>query len=260
MGSAPIRVEVNGQPATSELLLHQALVNYGHFTAMQVRRGRTRGLDLHLARLDAATRELFGACVDPLRIRDHIHHALADTRDASVRVNVFWPEADATPSVMVAVHPPADLPGTPQSLKSVLYQRPVPHIKHVGSFAQTYHRRRAQGQGFDEAVLTGPDGTVSEAAISNIAFSDGTTVTWPSAPCLAGITMQLLESRLADADLPTRRGPMRLGDLPSCSAAFVTNSLGIAPVGRVDNITLPVDPRLMKTITEIYESVPWDPI
>ena len=38
----------------------RALGSYGHFTAMQVRAGATRGLPLHLARLDAANRELFG--------------------------------------------------------------------------------------------------------------------------------------------------------------------------------------------------------
>jgi hypothetical protein len=32
---------------------------YGHFTAMQVRGRRTRGLALHLRRLEAATKELF---------------------------------------------------------------------------------------------------------------------------------------------------------------------------------------------------------
>lgn len=260
MSSAPIRVEVNGRTATAEYLQHPALVNYGHFTAMQVRHGRTRGIDLHLRRLDAATRELFDAGLDPDRIRDHLRHALADSRDASVRVSVFWPETDDTASVMVAVRPPVDLSPTPQSLKSVPYLRPVPHVKHAGSFGQIYYGRLAERQGFTDALLTGPGGAISEAAISNIAFCDGTTIIWPDAPSLAGITMQLLEPRLAGAGLPTRRGPVRLADLPSYTAAFVTNSLGVAPVGRIDGTILPVDPGLMKTVTEIYESVPWDAI
>ena len=88
MSGAPIRVEVNGRTATAEDLRHPALVNYGHITAMQVRHGRTRGLDLHLSRLDTATRELFDAGLDPDRIRDHLRHALADSRDASVRVGI----------------------------------------------------------------------------------------------------------------------------------------------------------------------------
>ena len=260
MRTTLLRVEVNGSMATAGLLQHLALVNYGHFTAMQVRGGRTRGLDLHLRRLDVATRELFGTGLDADRIRGYVRHALADVRDASVRVIVFWPETDDTPAVMVTVRPPAEMPAGPLSLKSVPYQRPVPHIKHIGGFAQIYYRRLAAADGFDDAVLAGPGGVISEGAISNIAFFDGTTVTWPDAPCLAGITMQLLEPRLADGDLPTRSGPVRLADLPSVTAAFVTNSRGIAAVGRIDATAIPASPALMKTLSGIYESIPWDPI
>ena len=39
----------NGQPAQVEDLL-PALVNYGHFTSLQVRDHAVQGLDLHLAR------------------------------------------------------------------------------------------------------------------------------------------------------------------------------------------------------------------
>ncbi|MEV0499915.1 hypothetical protein AB0I84_20260, partial [Streptomyces spectabilis] len=31
-----------------------------------------------------------------------------------------------------------------QSLKSVPYVRPVAHLKHLGGFGQTYHRREAE--------------------------------------------------------------------------------------------------------------------
>lgn len=257
---SPIRVEVNGRTATAEQLRHLALGNYGHFTSMQFRDGRTRGLDLHLTRLDAANRELFDAGLDGDRIRKHLRHALAGRPDASVRIGVFWPETDDGASVMVAVRPPADPPGTSLSLRSVPYQRPVPHLKHLGTFAQDYYRRLARRRGFDDALLTGPDGVVSEAAVSNVAFFDGGTVVWPDAPCLAGITMQLLEPRLGRAGLPTRRGPVRLADVPSFAAAFLTNSTGITAVARIDDATLPIDPDLMKTVMDVYESVPWDSV
>ena len=260
MGSEPIRVEVNGQPATAENLQYPAQVNYGHVTVMQVRSGRVRGLELHLARLDAATRELFDADLDPDRVRDHLRHALADAPDASVRISVFWPESDRAPSVMVAVRPPVDPPSTPQSLKSVPYQRPVPHLKHAGTFGQLYYGRLAVRHGFDDALLTGPSGEISEAGISNVAFFDGTTVIWPAAPSLSGITMQLLEPRLASAGLATHRAPVLLADLPSFAGAFVSNSRGVAPVGRIDDTALPVDVDLIAKISDIYASVPWDEI
>ncbi len=40
--------ELNGSPVRVEDLGTIALLNYGHFTSMQVRGGRVRGLDLHL--------------------------------------------------------------------------------------------------------------------------------------------------------------------------------------------------------------------
>jgi hypothetical protein len=42
-------------------------------------------------------------------------------------------------------------------------------------------------------------------------------------------------------------------------AAFVTNFRGIAPVGQIDDLSLPVDGTLLATRTEAYESAGWDP-
>jgi branched-subunit amino acid aminotransferase/4-amino-4-deoxychorismate lyase len=260
VGDAPIRVEVDGRTATADQLQHPALVNYGHYTAMQVRDGRTRGLALHLDRLAAGTRELFDTGVDSDLIRSHIRHALSAVRDASVRVGVFLSDSRGPASVLVAVRPPVEPPSRPQALKSVPYQRPVPHIKHAGSFAQIYYGRLAGRHGFDDALLTGPGGVISEAGISNVAVHDGTALVWPDAPCLAGITMQLLRPRLDGAGVPTRRGPVHLADIGSVVAAFVTNSYGIVPVGRIDDTAIPVDPDLTKTVLDVYESVAWDPI
>jgi hypothetical protein len=40
----------------------------------------------------------------------------------------------------------------------------------------------------------------------------------------------------------------------------VTNSLGVAPVGQVDDHVLPADPGFIRTLTEAYAAVPWDRI
>jgi branched-subunit amino acid aminotransferase/4-amino-4-deoxychorismate lyase len=57
-----------------------------------------------------------------------------------------------------------------------------------------------------------------------------------------------------------RRAPVRVSDLGSFAGAFVTNSHGIAPVGQVDERTLPVDGALMQALTQAYESAGWDRI
>jgi len=171
------RVEIDGGEATAEQLGVPALVNYGHFTAMQVRKGAVRGLELHMRRLRTATRELFGVDLDADRVRDHLRHALGHgVGDASARITVFQPEPGSGVSVLVALRPAVGMPAMPQAPQAVPYQRPLPHIKHVGTFGQIHYGRLAERHGFDDALLTGADGIVAEAAISNIGSS--TTPGW----------------------------------------------------------------------------------
>jgi len=256
----PQRIEIDCMPPTVEQLRHPALAGYGHFTAMQVRHGKVRGLALHLDRLDRATRELFGIDLGGGRVRTAITHALGDTTTASVRVIVFRPEEDGDVSVMVTVREPASAPISPQRLQTAAYQRPAPHIKHTGGFGQTYYGELARRSGYHDALLTGANGVISEAAIANIAFFDGTALVWPDTPALLGITMQLLAPALTGCGIPSVHRTVRLSDLPSFDAALVTNSHGVAAVERIDARPIPVNDDLTRTAIDTYESVPWDPI
>src|SRR5436305_873569 len=101
-----MRIEIDGHVPRAEALWSTASA-FGHFTAMQVRRGRTRGLELHLRRLDTATQELFGSNLEGERIRALVRHALGDVADASVRVYVS--ESQDEPAVMVTVKEPAEI-------------------------------------------------------------------------------------------------------------------------------------------------------
>jgi branched-subunit amino acid aminotransferase/4-amino-4-deoxychorismate lyase len=253
------RVEIDGRAATAGQMRAVALANYGHFTAMQVRDNCVRGLDLHLARLTAANQEVFQAGLDADAVRDHIRHALgAGPPDASVRVYVQ--ELTGRPSVMVTVRPPGGMPSSPWKLLAVPYQRSLAHIKHVGDFGQSYYQRLAHRDGCDEALLTGPGGVISEGSITNIGFCDGATVTWPDAPALWGTTMQLLDRQLAGCGLASRRAQVRVGDVASYAAAFVTNARGIAAVGQIDGQAVAADPDLIATLARAYQSAGWDHI
>src|SRR5258706_7900585 len=105
MESVP-RVEIDGQPASVDLLQVLAQVNFGHYTSMQVRGGRVRGLEFHLARLAAGNRELFDADLDAAEVRRYLRQAVG-AADASVRVTAFPPDNGAPPSIVVGVQPPA---------------------------------------------------------------------------------------------------------------------------------------------------------
>ncbi|HEX3312240.1 MAG TPA: branched-chain amino acid aminotransferase, partial [Streptosporangiaceae bacterium] len=70
-----VTIEVNGREADQaavSLLDHEG---WGHFTAMQVRGGCTRGLDLHLSRLEAAHHEVYGLALSGPEVRARIRHA-----------------------------------------------------------------------------------------------------------------------------------------------------------------------------------------
>jgi branched-subunit amino acid aminotransferase/4-amino-4-deoxychorismate lyase len=221
---------------------------------MQVRARRTRGLALHLARLEAANRELFEADLDCKRVRELIRHACRDVEDASVRVYAF--ESDDEPTIMVTVKQPGGV-STPQRLQSVRYQRPDAHLKHLAT-GQGFYSRLARRNGFDDALLSTSDGVISESSIANIGFFDGSGVVWPAAPFLHGITMQLLERKLVELGVPTRRAPVRLHDIASFEGAFLSNARGVAAVSEVDGMSLPMQARRMETIADAYASVPWD--
>jgi branched-subunit amino acid aminotransferase/4-amino-4-deoxychorismate lyase len=253
--SSPVQIEIDGRRASAEALWSTTSA-YGHFTAMQVRERRTRGLELHLTRLEAASTELFEVVLDRERVRELMRHALRDVADASVRVYVF--EADDEPAIVVTVREPGGL-ASPQRLQSVRYQRPDAHVKHLAT-GQAYYSRRARRDGFDDALLTAADGLVSESATANIGFFDGSGVVWPEAPLLHGITMQLLESRFAEHGVPSRRAPVRVQDVGSFEGAFLSNARGVAAVSRVDTVSLPIPDEQMTMATDAYASVPWDTI
>jgi branched-subunit amino acid aminotransferase/4-amino-4-deoxychorismate lyase len=250
-------VEVEGtEPTPSQLLAVTSA--YGHFTAMQVRQRSTRGLALHMGRLGSSNREAFDADFDPDRTRALIRHALGDAGDASVRVYIH--RGDSGPITVVTVRPPAEM-ASPITLMSVAYLRPDPHIKHIHT-DQGHYREAAQRAGFDDAVLTTPDGRMSETTMANIGFFDEAGVIWPDAPMLDGITKQLLESGAADHGhgVPMRDRPVRVSDLESLEGAFVSSARGIGRVTGIDDVKMDTPAERVDALADIYASTPWERI
>ncbi|MET7644734.1 aminotransferase class IV family protein [Streptomyces sp. NPDC005426] len=254
--------EFDGHPATEDDLRGAAFSGYGHFTAMQVRGGRVRGLGHHLERLDSANRELFAHPLDGGSVRERVRHALrgAGTADASVRVHGLRAPGPGATTLMVTVRGPARMEPGPRTLMSVPYARTAPHLKRPGDFGQTYYGDLARRAGYDDALLTLPDGSVTEGAITNIGFWDGTSVVWPQAPALRGITMTLLERQLPGAGVRSLRRAVNREGVGAYRSAFVTNSQGMAPVARIDDTAFTVDEELMERLAAAYEAAPWETV
>jgi branched-subunit amino acid aminotransferase/4-amino-4-deoxychorismate lyase len=253
----PWYIEIDGRPVALDGPQHLALLPHGHFTVMQVRDGRTRGLALHLDRLDAANRELYGEPLDGDLVRARIRGALAaTTRDATVRVVVM--ESGGGPGstrLIVAIGPPGEPSPAPLRLMSVPYTRPFPHLKHLGTFGQVQYGRLARRRGFDEALLTGPDGTITEGATTNVGFLAEAALVWPDAPALQGVTMALLERATGSS-----RATVRLADLAGFDAAVVTNSRGVAAVAAVDEHSFAGSASFAAALTRRYDAIPYDGI
>jgi branched-subunit amino acid aminotransferase/4-amino-4-deoxychorismate lyase len=248
---------VDGGAADADALAVPALMNYGHFTAMQVRRGAVRGLDHHLRRIDAAHRELFGHGLDAEVARAQWARAVRDQPDAYLRAT-FYQTPDGQTHDLVAVRPPIDPSETPQRLRPVSYIRPFAHLKHVGTFAQIRYGNEAERAGFDDALLTTAQGEIAETTIADIGFVAGRRVTWPTAPALHGIGQQLLEVALPAGGLTVEHAPVRLTDVPGFNGAFVVNSTGVVPVAEIDGHQFLEPTEAVAEIIAAHAKLPWD--
>ncbi|MDX3231392.1 aminotransferase class IV family protein [Streptomyces sp. ME19-01-6] len=253
----------NGRAATAEELAPLAFAGYAHFTAMQVRGGRVRGLDLHLERLRTASVELFGRALPDDEVRSSLRAALeAGPADLSLTATVYSRAGEFTAAgaegeseMLVRTGPPSSGPEGPLALAAVEHERFLPAVKHVGEVAKTYFLRQAVAQGFDDAAFVDRRGRLSEATIWNLAFWDGDSVVWPAAEVLGGITMSIVRRQLDRLGVPQRFQEVTLADLPTLAGGVVMNSWtpGVA-VRRIGSVTLPEAPSFLDLLHKAYES------
>ncbi|MEV6824885.1 aminotransferase class IV family protein [Amycolatopsis sp. NPDC051102] len=258
----PPRFELNGDPLGPDAAL-AGMVSYGHFTAMQVRDGRVRGLAFHLERLVTSTRLLFGTELDAELVRSYVRQAIAGESALSVRVVVLTRSLDdpMTPDILVRTGPPHPADPAPLRLRTVRYERDLPHVKHLGTFGLIHQSRQAQLAGFDDALFVDHRGRISEASIWNAGFLTGDGVVWPEAAVLPGITMLVQQEALRRLGVPQETREVRPADLRAFDAMFVTNSeTPVRPVAAVDDLVLPPADRAVALLAEAYETVPWDKI
>ena len=255
---------VDGGPATQADLSGLALVNYGAYTSFRVEDGGVRGLDLHLARLEAGAIELFGEPVGEARLRELMRAALGDRQAAWLRVSLFSPDIGprtpdwtGRPRVMIATAPPPPPLAERVRLQVQTHVRDAAHLKHTATFPLIRARRLARAAGFDDALFTDADGRISEGPLWNIGFVRGDALTWPEAPMLAGVTQALIGRGLAGVGLTARVAPVRLDDLDRFNAAFICNSATPAcAVTAIDGRGLAADPDLITRLDRAWRSNP----
>ncbi|WP_125557652.1 aminotransferase class IV family protein [Pseudoalteromonas rubra] len=223
---------VNGTLLQSSQMSQLAFSGFAHFTAMQVRDGMVKGMDLHLDRLRHASVELFGQTLSDEEILTSVRTAIAAAgTDLSLTVTLYSAHGEFTldsmdtqPSIMVRTSAPANGPSGSLKLLATEYSRPLPHIKHVGEISKTYYLHKAAQQGYDDAVFIDDTGCLSEGTIWNLAFWDGETVIWPQAAKLQGTMMSMVQRQLRLLNIKQRTESVTLASLPSLCGAVVMNS------------------------------------
>jgi branched-subunit amino acid aminotransferase/4-amino-4-deoxychorismate lyase len=234
-----IHVEVDGRVPSLDVLADVGSRSYGHFTAMQVRAGRTRGLDLHLARLAAQHRDLFDREPDSGWVRSCLAAAVRRFPDASVKLTLTG-DPDGAEHVTVLLRDPVEAPTAAQRLLSVVFERQVPAVKHLGTFVQGYQARSAERQGYDDALFVTADGLMLETTVWN--------------------SMQLLQRHGPAAGLPVQSRAVALAEVADAEAVFVSNSWGITPVSQVDDLQVGTDAAVAARVVRVYTDIPLEPL
>ena len=256
---------LDGVTPTVADLTPLAFAGYAHFTAMQVREGGIRGLDLHLKRLRLASERLFGRATPDDEVRRRLRSAVqASEPDLSLTATMFESVGEFTSGsdgvglrLLVRTAPPASGPEGPLRLAVVEHERAVPTVKHVGEAAKTYYLRQAAAEGYDDAAFADRRGRLSEGTIWNLAFWDGSSVVWPDAEMLTGITMAILRRQLDLLGVPQRVREITVDDLAGLAGAVVMNSWtpGIAVHG-IGPADLPDTPEFVELLHRAYRNEP----
>ncbi|WP_125777976.1 aminotransferase class IV [Antribacter gilvus] len=255
--------ELDGHPVTAEHLQALALTGYGHFTSMRVDRGRVRGLTLHLQRLARDAETLFGTDLDIDHVRRLVRKAAPPDGSVVVRVTVFdpdltlgEPEKVRRPRVLVTTRPAGALDLPPLRVQTRIYERDLPATKSTGLFATIAHRRAARLDGYDDALFTTPDGTITEGATWNVGFVVGTDVIWPEGKMLHGVTLDLLA---LEGGHPTRR--IACDDLKAFDLAFATNAaVGVRAISAIDAAQYKTTHPTLDTLRRRYLAIEADPV
>lgn len=256
---------LNGKPATADDLRHLAVINYGHYSSMQVRNGAVQGLALHEQRMQAGTLELFGSGLDFTLLREQMRAAVSSAPDCTLRATVFSrsfdfrnPAGSFATEVLISLSPPAHVSDRAVKVKSFEFQRPLPHVKHVGTFPLFHYRRLALAQGYDDALFADADGKVSEGSVWNLGLWDGEQVVWPEAPALRGTSEQLLQAGLRECGVAQRAGEVFLADLPGFTAAFTSNASGFQLIASIDETGFSPLPEMAAMLAKALETQAWE--
>jgi len=250
-------VDTNGAPgdAAIDLTDRGLTLGDGVFETMAVRGAQVTHLAAHLARLHRGLDVLgFEAPVDDGEIGHALEHVvqanaitegvlrLTLTRGPAPR-GLAGPEKPSPSLIITGATQDLDLGRPVAAIIATCTRRnehsPLSRIKSLNYLDNILAVREARQQGADEALLLNGAGNLVSASAANLfAVIDGELVTPPASD---GVLEGVMRAEVLRVLGGTER-TLTPGDLARASEVFLTNSLSIRPLTKVDGVEIGTGP------------------
>jgi para-aminobenzoate synthetase component 1 len=236
---------------------------FGFFETLRVDAGLPHNLAAHITRFNHAWRKLFATDPPDLTWDVVIEQIVSKNRlqhhTAAVKIMAAKGRHDKRPravNLFVLARPYTPrLEGKSEyglHLATYAEARQTPLARHKTMNYLFYHMagQWARSQGFDEALILNPDGTISETNSANLLMIKGKRAVQPFSPhVLPGTMEKLVCDLLAGWNFDVTMRPLTSQELVNEGEILVMNSLmGVLPV-------LSVDGKQLKAPTELCQRI-----
>lgn len=208
------------------------------YQTVHLARGRARNAEAHAARLDAASRELFGRGYAPARLAARIEARAAAERyptgvSGFVRIELGADGEERLTPAGVSLYDGYALRSLQPEAVTLHYDLPLTEAPtSAREAAAQLARRMAERAGADVAVRCDREGILREADDAPLFAVAGHTVL--AAPGTQSVERELAVRAVRAAGLELREEPFGCGELPRIDELFFADHRGITALARCD--------------------------
>ena len=208
------------------------------YQTVHLARGRARNAEAHAARLDAASRELFGRGYAPARLAARIEALAAAERyptgvSGFVRIELGADGEERLTPAGVSLYDGYALRSLQPEAVTLHYDLPLTEAPtSAREAAAQLARRMAERAGADVAVRCDREGILREADDAPLFAVAGHTVL--AAPGTQSVERELAVRAVRAAGLELREEPFGCGELPQIDELFFADHRGITALARCD--------------------------
>lgn len=208
------------------------------YQTVHLARGRARNAEAHAARLNAASRELFGRGYAPARLATRIEALAAAERyptgvSGFVRIELGADGEERLTPAGVSLYDGYALRSLQPEAVTLHYDLPLTEAPtSAREAAAQLARRMAERAGADVAVRCDREGILREADDAPLFAVAGHTVL--AAPGTQSVERELAVRAVRAAGLELREEPFGCGELPRIDELFFADHRGITALARCD--------------------------